>query len=96
MTGTKRDKQAAKPVWRTALSYASSDGVPRRSLRVALVVGTILNVINQGDAVFGGDQVSWFKALLTFFVPYAVSTYGVVSYRLGADRDAARERGSAM
>lgn len=94
MIGTKKDDEAAKPVWWMALSYASSDGVPRRSLCIALVVGTILNVINQGDAIFGGGQVSWFKALLTFCVPYAVSTYGVVSFRLGADRTA-RERGPA-
>src|ERR1700720_116480 len=28
-----------------------SDGVPKRSLIVALIVGTILNLINQGDAL---------------------------------------------
>ena len=36
-----------------ACRYGLSDGVPRRSLYVALVVGTILNLINQGDALFG-------------------------------------------
>ncbi|MDB6105156.1 MAG: hypothetical protein JWO52_5155, partial [Gammaproteobacteria bacterium] len=28
-----------------------SDGVPKRSLLVAIVVGTVLNLINQGDAL---------------------------------------------
>ena len=32
--------------------FCVTGGVPRRSLLVALVVGTILNLINQGDALF--------------------------------------------
>jgi len=59
-----------------------SDGIPRRSLLVALVVGTILNVINQGDALLGYGQISIVKMLLTFAVPYCVATYGAVSYHL--------------
>ena len=67
---------------RLACRAAISDGIPRRSLFVALVVGTILNLINQGDALFGEAAVNWTKAVLTYFVPYAVATYGAVSYRL--------------
>src|SRR4249920_4005227 len=48
----------------------------------ALVVGTILNLINQGDALFGPGPINWVKVLLTYLVPYTVSTYGAVSYRL--------------
>ena len=65
-----------------ACRCAVSDGVPRRSLYVALVVGTVLNMINQGDAFFAGVPVNWLKIILTYFVPYAVSTYGAVSYQL--------------
>jgi hypothetical protein len=61
-----------------------SEGVPRRSLVVALVVGTILNLINQGDALFAGAPLNLVKLVLTFAVPYAVATYGAVSYRLRA------------
>lgn len=67
------------PKWKIACQCAVSDGVPRRSLYVALVVGTILNVINQGDAIFGVESINWLKVLLTYFVPYAVCTYGAVS-----------------
>ena len=59
-----------------------SDGVPRRSLIVALIVGAILNLINQGDALFGGGRVNFTKLILTFAVPYCVATYGAVSFRL--------------
>jgi len=61
---------------------ALSDGVPRRSFFVALVVGTVLNLINQGDALFGPTPINWLEFTLTYFVPYAVCTYGAVSARL--------------
>jgi hypothetical protein len=62
--------------------YCASDGVPRRSFFVALVVGTILNLINQGDALFGAGHLNLTKIILTFAVPYCVATYGAVSFRL--------------
>jgi hypothetical protein len=67
-----------------AFRYALSDGIPLRSFYIALVVGTILNLINQGDALFATAQINWIKIVLTYFVPYAVSTYGAVSYRLSS------------
>lgn len=74
--------------WRAALRFAGGDGVPQRSLRIALVVGTILNLINQGDALFGATAVNWWKFCLTYLVPYLVSTYGVVAFRLAGLREA--------
>jgi hypothetical protein len=65
-----------------ALRYCLADGVPRRSFVVALVVGTILNLINQGDALLGDREVSVLKLVLTYAVPYCVATYGAVSLRL--------------
>jgi hypothetical protein len=65
-----------------ALSYSFSEAIPFRSGCVALVVGTILNLINQGDVIFWGMAINWTKIVLTYFVPYAVSTYGAVSYRM--------------
>ena len=75
--------------WKTACRYAVSDGVPRRSLWVALIVGTILNLINQGDIFLSGQRPDFTKLLLTYLVPYMVSTYGAVSFRLHAARTAA-------
>ena len=68
--------------WRAAGRCAISDGVPRRSLVVALIVGTVLNLINQGDALLSGAHLDLTKIVLTFAVPYCVATYGAVSYRL--------------
>ena len=54
----------------------------RDHFKVALVVGTLLNLINQGDAVFGGPPVNWLKLTLTYAMPYLVSTYGAVAFRI--------------
>lgn len=67
--------------WREALRFAVEGGVPKRSFRVALVVGTLLNLINQGDALLGAGAIAWPKLLLTYLVPYCVATYGAVSAR---------------
>lgn len=66
--------------------YSVSDGVPQRSVLVAMIVGTILNVINQGDALFGEGRINPIKLVLTFAVPYCVATYGAVSYRMSRMR----------
>lgn len=68
------------------IRYAFADGVPRRSLAVAAVVGTILNAINQGDALASGRSVVCTKVLLTYVVPYLVATYGAVTVRLAGER----------
>ncbi|CAH0495506.1 nitrate/nitrite transporter NrtS [Novosphingobium sp. CECT 9465] len=65
-----------------------------RSLKVAVVVGSALNLINQGDALFGTAPVNWFKLLLTFAMPYAVSTYGAVSVRWDTTPDVKADNGA--
>ena len=67
-----------------------SSGIPTRSLRVALVVGSILNLINQGDALISSASFNWWKIVLTYIVPYCVATYGAVSFRLATLRGSER------
>ncbi|NIR51088.1 phosphoenolpyruvate protein kinase [candidate division KSB1 bacterium] len=51
-----------------------------RGLKFAIIVGTILIVINQGDVLLNGNitTLSWLKILLTVTVPYFVSTLSSV------------------
>ena len=63
---------AASSIWQRA----TSNGVARRSLVVAMVVGPILTLINQGDALWGAGSLDLVKAALTFLVPYVVATIG--------------------
>ena len=51
-----------------------------RSLIIALIVGTILTAINQGNVILGGDAsaaLAW-KIPLTYAVPYCVATVGAL------------------
>ena len=63
------------------ISLVFSDGVPRTAFIVAVIVGSILNIINQGDAIFGAKSVDFVKLVLTFMVPYCVSSYGSVTMK---------------
>lgn len=56
-------------------------GVFTRALAVALVVGTALNLINQGDRLVSGGPIDWLKLALTYTVPFFVSTHGALSVR---------------
>ena len=59
---------------------ATSKPVVKRAARIALVVGTILAIINHGDRMlFGGFSLeALLKILLSYCVPYSVSTYSSV------------------
>jgi hypothetical protein len=48
-----------------------------RAVKVAAIVGPILTVINQGDVLLSGQYSPrvFLKILLTFLVPYAVSSF---------------------
>lgn len=65
------------------------DGIARRSLGVVFVGGTILNLINQGDALPGG--INFAEIVSTFALLYCVSIYGAVSNRLAAAQPEERQ-----
>lgn len=65
----------------------------RRTIRIALVVGTILTLINQADVIVRGDAVAttWVKAGANFVVPFIVSNLGLLAgKRAERDRSGAR------
>jgi hypothetical protein len=67
--------------WRAAVTLAFSADIMCRAVVVALVVGLLLNLINQCDALIAGRPLNWWKLILTFLVPYCVSTHGAVAAR---------------
>lgn len=73
--------------------YAIRPGIVKRSLIIAVIVGTVLNLINQGDVIAGNQAFNLAKCLLTYVVPYCVSTYGSVT-ALMAVRDNPEALGS--
>lgn len=71
-------------LWRAACSRPIVMG----ALRVAFVVGSVLNLINQGPAITAGASVSWWHLALNYLVPYCVASYSAarVRVRQGGDR----------
>ena len=59
-----------------ALRRTFTGAALRRSLTVAVLIGTALNAINQGPELFHGHAPVWWKLILTYFVPFAVASYG--------------------
>lgn len=47
----------------------------RNALKVSLVVGTVLNLVNQGPQALAGQRVQVGRALLNFLVPFCVAAY---------------------
>lgn len=62
---------------RHALRYGP---VVRRAARVALIVGSVLFLINQADVVLRGDATAlvYAKSALTYLVPFCVSTFSAL------------------
>ena len=69
-----------------ALRRALSWQIAQRSLVTMLVVGSVLNVINQGDALGSGAAVNWLKLVLTYCVPFCVATFGAYSAYRAAEK----------
>ena len=55
---------------------AFGHGTPKRALMTALVVGTILTMINHGDVILEGGSLNYLKVSLTYCVPFCVTTWG--------------------
>ena len=77
----------------TPLQFTFTWKVMRNSLMVGAVVGTILNMINQGEYITGGGPINWFKLGLTYCVPFCVATYGAfAAARIFQKQARAREK----
>ena len=53
-----------------------------RSGRVAVIVGTVLVLLNQGDLLLSSapwPASMWWKVPLTYCVPFCVATYGALA-----------------
>ena len=57
------------------LRLALSPAIARGALQVSAVVGTLLNLINQGAALWSDAAVSWPHVVMNYVVPYCVASY---------------------
>lgn len=73
---------------RTFAAYALERDTLARSIKTALVIGTILAIINHGqDFLSGQFSPRWIvPMLITYLVPFCVATYGQVQGKRQRDR----------
>jgi membrane protein required for beta-lactamase induction len=66
--------------WHEALRVVVYRPYLKRTLLVALIVGSVLFVINHLDEVLRGQASLnvWIKVVVTFFVPFVVSNIGIL------------------
>jgi len=62
-----------------ALRMVLQGSYVRRAFWVAVVVGSLLNLVNQPEAIFGSATLVWWKLCMTYVVPFCVATYGAYS-----------------
>lgn len=67
--------------WRQARAVLAYPPHLRRTVAIALIVGTILFAINQLDIVVRGDADTavWIKTAVTYLVPFCVSCAGLLT-----------------
>ena len=73
----------ARPTWSTwheALAVISYRPHLRKTITIALVVGTVIFAINQLDVVLRhqATAATYLKGALTYLVPFCVSNYGIL------------------
>ncbi len=66
--------------WREAIAVIGYRPHLAQTIRIALIVGTILFSINQLDVVLrhGATAGTYLKGALTYLVPFCVSNYGIL------------------
>jgi hypothetical protein len=66
--------------WREGLAVVAYRPHLVKTVRIALLVGTLLFAINQLDVVVqhGATAATYLKVALTYLVPFCVSNYGLL------------------
>ena len=66
--------------WRQIGSVIFHPPYLKKTLRIALIVGTVLFAVNHLDEVLHGQATMkvWLKGALTYIVPFCVSNFGVL------------------
>lgn len=60
---------------KTFLATARQPHILSGALKIAAVVGSVLNLINQAGPILRGAGVDWLHFGLNYLVPFCVSTY---------------------
>lgn len=65
----------------SVFAIALSPPVRKQAMKISLLVGSLLAVINYGDKIVADTMLNseWLKLATTYLVPYLVSSYAAAS-----------------
>jgi len=68
-------------IYLRSAKIASKKSTIKRAIIISLLVGSILNLINQGDSILNQQwgHVNFFKLVLTYITPFMVSVYSTTT-----------------
>ena len=74
---------------RRTLALVSEPSIVKRGLKYSIVVGTVLVIINHSDRILNGtiSTNQWWQIVLTYAVPYIVSSLSSVQAILKHDAE---------
>ena len=78
--------------WRTygqAAALIARGATARPAIKVALIVGTLLSLVNEGSVIGSGHATvsTWVRVAVNYLVPYVVASAGyLAAFRVRADR----------
>lgn len=67
---------------RTIMRQVCMRDIAFSSLRISLIVGTVLNLINQGSYWLHGESLHVGHFILNYTVPFCVAAYSAIRTRL--------------
>lgn len=78
------DQPMAGPVWTRpieAVVLTLRGRTTRVAIPVAVVVGTVISVVNQGDVIIDGQAsgITWLRIVINYLVPFIVANVAYLS-----------------
>jgi len=73
--------------YRQAMVLIARGATARPAVKVALVVGTFLSLVNEGSVIAAGDATlaTWIRIAVNYLVPYVVASAGfLAAFRIRA------------
>ncbi len=85
-TPARSEPDARTSFARSCLDHCRDRVAMRRTVTIALIVGTLLTLINQGDVIAAGDVdlAVGLKIAANYLIPWCVSSFGYISARRAA------------
>jgi len=62
-------------MWIKIVRTAHSKSIMLNALQISLVVGSLLNLINQAEPLLANAGVNWLEFFVNYLIPYCVASY---------------------